>query len=52
MGLQCSDDITVVRCPDPLYVCTGEYCYHINEGGDRGKFGMGSVRGRGDIASG
>ena len=49
MGQQWSDDMTVVRGTDPVYMCSVVYCHRIDEGGDIGKFGRGHILGSRDM---
>ena len=51
VGPQWSDETAVVRRPDPGCRRIGWYCHHIDEGGDLGRYGMGRIRGDGDMAS-
>ena len=45
MGLQLSNDMAVIRVPDPVCLCSVVYCHRIDERGDRGKFGTAHVLG-------
>ena len=51
MGLQLSDDMTIVRDLDPVWLCSVVYCHRIDEEGDRGKLGRDRVLGYGDMES-
>ena len=45
VGLQLSNDMAVIRVPDPVCLCSVVYCHRIDERGDRGKFGTAHVLG-------
>ena len=48
---QWSDDTAVGRHFDLGYRRIRWCCHHIDEGGDRGRYGMGRIRGYGDMES-